>query len=49
MKSYARDRGIGWRIDYFFVSENLKNEIKKAEIFDNISGSDHCPIFLELK
>jgi exodeoxyribonuclease-3 len=49
MKSYARDRGIGWRIDYFFVSENLKNEIKKAEIFDNIFGSDHCPIFLELK
>lgn len=47
--TFARDRGIGWRIDYFFVSENLKDKIKKAEIFDNIFGSDHCPIFLELK
>lgn len=49
MKTFARDRGIGWRIDYFFVSENLKNNIKKAEILDNIFGSDHCPILLELK
>jgi len=49
MKSFARDRGIGWRIDYFFVSENLKDKIKKAEILDNIFGSDHCPILLELK
>jgi len=45
----ARDRNVGWRIDYFFVSESLKNKIKKAEIFDNILGSDHCPIFLEMK
>jgi len=49
MKTFARDRNIGWRIDYFFVSETLKEKIKKAEILDNIMGSDHCPILLELK
>lgn len=48
MKTRARDRNIGWRIDYFFVSENLKNEIKKAKIHDDIYGSDHCPISLEI-
>ncbi|MFI5164473.1 MAG: exodeoxyribonuclease III [Bacteroidia bacterium] len=49
MKSYARDRNIGWRIDYFFVSEDLKDKIKKAEILDQVLGSDHCPVLLELK
>jgi exodeoxyribonuclease-3 len=49
MKSYARDRGIGWRIDYFFVSESLMKSVKRAEILDNIMGSDHCPILLEIK
>ena len=49
MKTFARDRNIGWRIDYFFVSDDLKNKIKKAEILDNIMGSDHCPILLEIK
>lgn len=49
MKTYARDRGIGRRIDYFFVSEALQNHVKRAEILDNIMGSDHCPILLELK
>ena len=49
MKTFARDRGVGWRIDYFFVSNGLFDKVKKAEILDNIMGSDHCPIFLELK
>ena len=49
MKTYARDRNVGWRIDYFFVSENLLKDVKKAEILDNIMGSDHCPVLLELK
>ncbi len=49
MKFFARDRNAGWRIDYFFVSDDLKDKIRKAEIFDNIMGSDHCPILLELK
>ena len=49
MKTFARDRNIGWRIDYFFVSDDLKNKISKAEILENIFGSDHCPILLEIK
>ncbi len=48
MKTRSRDRDIGWRIDYFFVSKNLKNKIKKAEILNDIFGSDHCPTELEL-
>ncbi len=48
MKTYARERNIGWRIDYFFVSPDLKEKVKKAEILDQFFGSDHCPILLEL-
>lgn len=44
----AREKGIGWRIDYFIVSEALKKSIKDALIFDEVEGSDHCPIGLEL-
>ena len=46
MKTFARSRNIGWRIDYFFVSPALEPKIKKAEILDQIFGSDHCPIEL---
>jgi len=49
MKTFARDRNIGWRLDYFFVSSDLKNKIKHAEVLENIFGSDHCPILLETK
>ena len=49
MKTFARDRNVGWRLDYFFVSSDLKDKIKKAEILDNMMGSDHCPVLLELK
>ncbi len=45
---HARDKNIGWRIDYFFVSNSLIKQIKKAEILDNIYGSDHCPILIEI-
>ncbi|MBB5334903.1 exodeoxyribonuclease III [Pectinatus brassicae] len=45
----ARDRNAGWRIDYFLVSEMLKNNIVEAEIYSDILGSDHCPVGLELK
>ncbi len=48
MKTFARERNIGWRIDYFFVSHDLKDKVKKAEILDTIFGSDHCPVLLEL-
>ncbi len=45
----ARVRNIGWRIDYFCVSANLTKNIKKAYILNNIFGSDHCPVGIELK
>lgn len=47
-KFKARDRNIGWRIDYHFVSDNLINEVKEAEIRNDVSGSDHCPIVIYL-
>ena len=44
----ARERNIGWRIDYFIVSESLKDELKEAKIHQDILGSDHCPIELKI-
>ncbi len=44
----ARERNIGWRIDYIFVSQKLKNKIKSATILPSVLGSDHCPVELEL-
>jgi exodeoxyribonuclease-3 len=44
----CREKNIGWRIDYFFVDEKLKNQIKKAFILTETLGSDHCPIGLEI-
>ncbi|HHY25295.1 MAG TPA: exodeoxyribonuclease III [Desulfitobacterium dehalogenans] len=44
----ARTNNAGWRIDYFCVSESLKNELKDALIYDTIMGSDHCPVGLEI-
>ncbi len=43
----ARERNVGWRIDYFFVSDNAKNEITNAFILSDVMGSDHCPIGIE--
>jgi len=45
----ARARNVGWRIDYFFVSEDLREKIVEAEILDHIEGSDHCPVKLVLE
>lgn len=45
---HAREKNAGWRIDYFIVSENLKDKIEDAKILDDIYGSDHCPIELDL-
>ncbi|HWI48682.1 MAG TPA: exodeoxyribonuclease III [Rummeliibacillus sp.] len=45
----VRERNIGWRIDYFILSNRLQEKIEKAEIHDNILGSDHCPIMLEIQ
>lgn len=45
----ARDRNAGWRIDYFVVSDKLEDRIKDAQIHNEIMGSDHCPVYLEMK
>ncbi len=44
----ARERNIGWRIDYFLVSESLISKIKSVEILSEVYGSDHCPIKMEI-
>ena len=44
----ARERNAGWRIDYFVVSQRLKDNIKDVTIRDDIFGSDHCPVILEI-
>ena len=44
----SRQKNVGWRIDYFIVSNNLKKEIKEACIHSDIFGSDHCPIELDI-
>jgi exodeoxyribonuclease-3 len=48
LKSGARARNIGWRIDYFFVSDELRPRVRAAAILPEVQGSDHCPITLEL-
>jgi len=48
MRLHARDRNVGWRIDYFFVSNELMKRVKKAEIHVDVYGSDHCPISLSI-
>jgi exodeoxyribonuclease III len=45
----ARSKNIGWRIDYFLVSEELKGKLKDAFILSSVMGSDHCPVGIELK
>ena len=47
-KFNARARNVGWRIDYFLVSEQLKSHLKSAEIHNEYLGSDHCPVSIEL-
>ena len=44
----SRERNIGWRIDYFIVSNALKAHIEDAKIHPEIMGSDHCPVELDL-
>lgn len=45
----SRERNIGWRIDYFLVSDSLKERLKDAGIMQNVMGSDHCPVWIDLK
>lgn len=44
----AREKNIGWRIDYFVVSDDLKDRLKSAEIHNEVFGSDHCPVSIEI-
>ena len=46
---HARENNVGWRIDYFFISKALKQNLKSAEIYENVMGSDHCPISIDLE
>ena len=44
----SREKNIGWRIDYFIVSDSLKNKVKESKILSDIKGSDHCPVLMEI-
>lgn len=46
---HARENNVGWRIDYFFISKILLKNLKSAEIYEDVMGSDHCPISIELE
>ncbi|MCR4830157.1 MAG: endonuclease/exonuclease/phosphatase family protein, partial [Pseudobutyrivibrio sp.] len=46
---HAREKNAGWRIDYFIVSEDMKDRMKDAKIHTDIMGSDHCPIELDFE
>ena len=47
-RAAARQRNVGWRIDYFVVSDRLRSNIKDAYIFPEVMGSDHCPVGLDI-
>lgn len=49
VKTRARERNVGWRIDYFFLSNNLMSHLKMARIHSNVEGSDHCPISIDIE
>lgn len=46
---HAREKNVGWRIDYFIVSQRLADKVKAADIRSEVYGSDHCPVLLELE
>ncbi|MCE5208199.1 MAG: exodeoxyribonuclease III [Chloroflexi bacterium] len=48
-KSMARDRNVGWRIDYFYVNQEFGQNVKNAYIYSEFMGSDHCPIGIDLE
>ena len=45
---HAREKNAGWRIDYFLVSDRIADKIKAAEIHNEVFGSDHCPVELDI-
>ena len=48
-RGQARTNNVGWRIDYFLLSNSLKDKLVEAEICDEVMGSDHCPVMIEMK
>jgi exodeoxyribonuclease-3 len=49
LRTRARERNIGWRLDYFFVTENLLGSVTQASILSDVMGSDHCPVDIRLR
>lgn len=49
MKTFARERNVGWRIDYFFISKDLLPRLSRVDTMDRMFGSDHCPLVLHIK
>ena len=45
----AREKNLGWRIDYFMVTDNLKPRLRKADIFEQVNFADHCPVYLDIE
>lgn len=48
MKTFARERNVGWRIDYFFISPDILSRVKRTIIHEDILGSDHCPLSIDI-
>lgn len=48
-RTAARERNIGWRLDYFFVNNGWMKDIKDCQILNDIKGSDHCPVLMDIK
>ena len=47
-RAAARERNVGWRIDYFVISDRLRDKLKEAYIFPEVMGSDHCPVGIDI-
>ena len=45
----ARERNVGWRIDYFLVSDSIADKVTAASIHNEVFGSDHCPVSIEIE
>ncbi|MBE5819748.1 MAG: exodeoxyribonuclease III [Clostridiales bacterium] len=45
---HAREKNVGWRIDYFIISDRIKTSLRDANIYDSIMGSDHCPVGIDI-
>jgi exodeoxyribonuclease-3 len=49
MRARARERNVGWRIDYFFINNELRPQLTDAAIHQDVMGSDHCPLSIKIK